>query len=292
MKRQCTVQGPNDSLILGSGQPLTIIGGPCVLESDETNLRIAQTLRDACHAAGVQYIFKASFDKANRTSLDSPRGPGINEGLDAIASIRASLGVPVTTDLHEPGQAEAVASVVDILQIPAFLCRQTDLLRAAGNAAASAGKAVNIKKGQFMAPREMLGPIGKLVDTGCRDLILTERGTFFGYHKLVNDFIGIGDMMELELPGLDWAPPVCFDCTHSAQLPGESKTTGGRRERIPLLARAAVAAGVSIVFMECHPDPPSSRSDAGTVLPLDSVPSLIQTLASLAGVVAEDGRSN
>ncbi|MEY4103830.1 MAG: hypothetical protein RL461_1032, partial [Planctomycetota bacterium] len=215
-------------------RPLTVIAGPCVLEDDETNLRIGTTMRDACAALGFAYVFKASFDKANRSSASSPRGPGLDRGCDMIASLRDRLGVPSTTDIHEPHHAARAAEAVDILQIPAFLCRQTDLLLAA----AATGRAVNVKKGQFMAPGEMRNAVAKVRDGGARHVMLTERGTFFGYHRLVNDFPGLQDMAEL-------GAPVCFDVTHSTQLPGaEGAVTGGRPDRAALLARAAVAAGV------------------------------------------------
>ncbi len=242
---------------------------------------IAQTLRDACAAEGVSLIFKASYDKANRTSGKSARGPGLAEGLALLAEVRESLGVSVTTDVHAPEQASAVAEVVDLLQIPAFLCRQTDLLLAAGAAAVRFGRAVNVKKGQFLAPDEMSGPVNKLVGCGCQDIMLTERGTFFGYHRLVNDLIGMGDLMEMRFEG-GVRPPLCFDCTHSAQLPGaQGHATGGRRDRVPLLAKAAVAAGVDAVFMECHPEPENAWSDASTMLRLADAAGLITVLNRL-----------
>lgn len=203
----------------------------------------------------------------------------MEEGLRTLERLRAALGVPVTTDLHASEQADPVAEVVDLLQIPAFLCRQTDLLVAAARAASSRGRAVNVKKGQFVSPEEMVGPVGKLHAAGCDRVLLTERGTFFGYHRLVNDFIGLGDLMELDTP--IGSPPVCFDVTHSTQLPGESAVTGGRPERAPLLARAAVAAGVHAIFIECHPDPPNATSDAATQLPLETVTALVGAMARL-----------
>ncbi len=280
----CIVTGPGSgaTVEIGAGRPLVIIAGPCVLESVEMALEVGRTMKHCCAEAGLGYIFKASFDKANRTSMSSSRGPGLERGLGQLATVRAELGVPVTTDLHDPGQAEGVAGVADLLQIPAFLCRQTDLLVAAGRAAAESGRAVNVKKGQFLSPEEMAGPVGKLEASGCRNIMLTERGTFFGYHRLVNDFIGIGDLMELEAGR---SCPVCFDATHSAQLPGATTTTGGRRERVPLLARAAVAAGVHAVFLECHPDPGRALSDASTMLALKDAPALIRTLASIRKAV-------
>jgi len=269
---------------IGAGAPLAIIAGPCALEGADHALRIGRTLRDACLDLGLPYIFKASFDKANRTSAGSRRGPGIDEGLDQLAHVRDALGVPVLTDVHEPAQADTVARAVDCVQIPAFLCRQTDLLQACGEAAHKHNAAVAVKKGQFLSPAEMAGPVGKLASAGCRNVLLTERGTFFGYHRLVNDFLGLGDLMDLTVDD-EPAGPVCFDCTHSTQLPGESATSGGRPDRAPMLARAAVAAGVHAVFIECHPDPQSAVSDAATMLPLDQVPALLRSLAAIAAAV-------
>ncbi|MFG0274325.1 MAG: 3-deoxy-8-phosphooctulonate synthase [Phycisphaerales bacterium] len=259
---------------IGPGRPLVVIAGPCLLESEALGLEIGECVAGACAEAGLPYIFKASFDKANRTSAGSDRGPGLEAGLDAIARIGEKLGAPTTTDIHAPEQAEAAAARVDLLQIPAFLCRQTDLLVAAAHAASAHGRAVNVKKGQFLSPAEMAGPMGKLKGAGCANVMATERGTFFGYNRLVNDFAGLADMMDLGLP-------VCFDATHSTQLPGAGATSGGRPERAPLLARAAVAAGVHAVFLECHPDPKRGKSDAATMLTLDSVPALLADLARL-----------
>jgi 2-dehydro-3-deoxyphosphooctonate aldolase (KDO 8-P synthase) len=236
-------------------------------------------MKTACDGAGVSYIFKASFDKANRSSIRSARGPGLERGLGWLSSIRGKLGVPVTTDIHTPEQAEPVARVVDLLQIPAFLCRQTDLLVAAGQAAATHGRAVNVKKGQFMSPGEMGGAVKKLAEAGCTNVMLTERGTFFGYGRLVNDFLGLGDLMELACEG--GAPPVCFDCTHSTQTPGTGETTGGRPERAPLLARAATAAGVHALFMECHPEPKKAMSDASTMLRIEEAVGLVGEAARI-----------
>lgn len=270
--------------------PLTIIAGPCVLESLELGLHVGRTVRDACRDLGLQYVFKASFDKANRSSIASPRGPGLAQGVAWIARIGHELGVPTTTDLHEPTQAEPVAAQVDLLQIPAFLCRQTDLLLAAGRAAAAHQRGVNVKKGQFVAPQEMVGPVRKLRESGCANVMLTERGTFFGYGRLVNDFLGLGDLMTLATGDEAGPAPVCFDATHSTQTPGTGETTGGRPERAPLLARAAVAAGVAAVFLETHPDPKRALSDASTMLPLAEVPALLQTLARLrAALPATNG---
>ncbi len=273
---------------IGSGQPLAIIAGPCVLESLGLGLEIGRVVRDACRSHGLAYIFKASFDKANRSSVDSPRGPGLEKGLDWLAQIGEELGVPVTTDIHEPSQCLVVAERVDLLQIPAFLCRQTDLLFAAGDAAARHDRAVNVKKGQFISPEEMKGPIEKLASVGCRNVMLTERGTFFGYGRLVNDFIGVAEMMALSVsgatPGTIEPPPVCFDCTHSTQRPGlgeGGKVTGGARGMAPMLARAATAAGVHSLFLECHPEPAAALSDKATMLPLAEVPHLLAQVAAI-----------
>ncbi|MCC6906345.1 MAG: 3-deoxy-8-phosphooctulonate synthase [Phycisphaerales bacterium] len=257
-------------LVIGPDQPLCIIAGPCVLESAELGRHIGETLKAVCDRLGLSYIFKASFDKANRSSITSKRGPGVAQGLADLARLRDRLGVPVTTDIHEPAQAALAAEYVDLLQIPAFLCRQTDLLAAAG----ATGKAVNVKKGQFLSPAEMKHVVRKLDESGCTQMMLTERGTFFGYHRLVNDFIGLGDLMEI-------GPPVCFDATHSTQLPGATETSGGRPERAPLLARAAVAAGVPCVFLECHPEPSRGLSDASNMLRLDAVAPLLASLKAL-----------
>lgn len=258
-----TVTVPDDRLLL--------IGGPCVLEDAQTNLVIGRTLRDLCDDLGLSFVFKASFDKANRSSADSPRGPGMEAGLAELDRLRTHLGVPVTTDVHEAHQAGPVGEVVDLLQVPAFLCRQTDLLEAV----AATGKPVNVKKGQFLSPAEMRHVVDKLVSGGCDQIMLTERGTFFGYHRLVNDFVGLGDLIEL-------GRPVCFDVTHSTQLPGgEKKHTGGRPDRAPMLARAAVAAGVAAIFVECHPDPRRAASDGSTMQPLQSMSSFLKPVVAI-----------
>ena len=260
----------------GTYGPLLIIAGPCILESDAINMRIGETMRDACAKHGLSFVFKASFDKANRSSVKSARGPGLERGCDMLAKLKSALGVPVTTDIHEPQQAARAAQAVDILQIPAFLARQTDLLAAA----AATGRAVNVKEGQFMAPAEMAGAIGKLRESGAKQIMLTERGTFFGYHRLVNDFAGVGDMMQMGVP-------VCFDATHSTQKPGEGETSGGNPHHAPLLARAAVAAGVDAIFLECHPDPAASLSDRSTIQLLDRMPALLGQLAEIRRVVVQ-----
>lgn len=271
MNHECTI----GTIRAGKGRPLVVIAGPCVLESPKTNDLIAQSLRDVCRTLGLPFIFKASYDKANRSSIRSARGPGVQSGLDELRRIKQQYSVPVTTDVHEPDQAQAAAEVADLLQVPAFLCRQTDLLAAC----AGTGKPVNVKKGQFLSPAEMKHVINKLSEGGCEQIMLTERGTFFGYHRLVNDFIGLGDLMDL-------GRPVCFDVTHSTQLPGAGEhTTAGRPDRAALLARAAVAAGVHAVFIECHPEPAKSLSDSSTMQPLDAMPALLKQLVAIRAVM-------
>lgn len=273
--------------------PLVIIAGPCVLESFELGLEIGRAVQRTCRDLGLAYIFKASFDKANRSSIDSPRGPGLERGLEWLSRIGRELGVPTTTDIHEPDQAEPAARAVDLIQIPAFLCRQTDLLIAAGQAAATHGRAVNVKKGQFVSPEEMRGPVKKLAQAGCERVVLTERGTFFGYGRLVNDFIGLGELMTLTGPANAAPAPVCFDCTHSTQRPGRGeggKVTGGDWRAAPMLAKAATAAGVHALFMETHPDPSTALSDAATMIPLSAMDEVLRSVAKVrAAVVGGEG---
>jgi len=260
-----------EHVTVGPEQPLLLIAGPCVIESTDQCLQIAEALRGRCERAGFGFVFKASFDKANRSSIASPRGPGLDDGLETLAQVRRQIGVPATTDIHESHQAAPAGQVVDLIQIPAFLCRQTDLLVAA----AATGKPVNVKKGQFLAPAEMTNVVGKLAESDAAGVMLTDRGTFFGYHRLVNDFIGLADLMDL-------GHPVCFDVTHSTQQPGGlGASTGGRRDRAPLLARLAVAAGVHALFIETHPDPDHARSDAAVQLPVERTLALIDELAAL-----------
>jgi 2-dehydro-3-deoxyphosphooctonate aldolase (KDO 8-P synthase) len=267
---------------IGPNNPLAIIAGPCQAESEALCVTVGEAVRDRCRELGLSYIFKASFDKANRSSIHTDRGPGMDAGLALLSQVRDKLGVPITTDLHEPAQAQAVGKVVDLIQVPAFLCRQTDLLVAA----AKTGRPVNVKKGQFMSPAEMKHVVTKLNEAEASGIMLTERGTFFGYHRLVNDLAGLYDMMQL-------GPPVCFDVTHSTQQPGaapDGKSTGGRPDTAPTLARCAVAAGVHCLFIETHTDPKSARSDAATMLPLETTLKLLGELAGLhKTVVGLDG---
>lgn len=249
-----------ENIVVGEGA-LTLIAGPCVIESESLCLQVAQTVKTICERLGIQYVFKASFDKANRTSLHSFRGPGLEEGLRVLAEVKQHTGLPLTTDIHEPWQAERAAEVVDLLQIPAFLCRQTDLLVAA----ARTGKPVNVKKGQFMAPWDMRHVVEKLQTSGAQGVMLTERGASFGYNTLVVDFTSLPQMRALGVP-------VVFDATHSVQLPaGAGSRSGGRREFIPHLVRAAVAVGVDALFMEVHPDPEKGLSDPATMFPLSDL---------------------
>ncbi len=246
--------------------PLFVIAGPCVIESGELCLTIATQMKAICEKLGLSYIFKASFDKANRSSSGSFRGPGLTDGLVVLKRIKDEVGVPVLTDVHDVTQAEAVAKVCDILQVPAFLARQTDLLLACGRT----GKTVNIKKGQFMSPQEMTLAVAKVKSAGNDWVMLTERGTFFGYNRLVNDFTALAVMKETGCP-------VVFDVTHSTQQPaGLGGSSGGNPQYAPLLARAAVASGaVDGLFIECHPDPAKAKSDAATMLRLDAMESLL-----------------
>lgn len=250
---------------VGPGHPLAFILGPCVIESAEHTLRMAFALAELTRELAVPFVFKTSFDKANRSSLRSYRGPGLGEGLRILAEVKRAAGLPVLTDIHEPAQAEAAAEVADVLQVPAFLCRQTDLLLAAGRA----GKPVNIKKGQFLAPADVRHPIDKVRSTGNPDVTITERGASFGYHDLVVDLRAIPIMRA-------WAP-VVFDATHSLQRPGAAgDSTGGAREFYLELARGAVAAGADVVFAEVHDRPAEALSDAATQLSLDAARTLIR----------------
>jgi 2-dehydro-3-deoxyphosphooctonate aldolase (KDO 8-P synthase) len=252
--------------------PLFVIAGPCVIESAELCLTVGRHVKSVCDKLGLAYVFKASFDKANRSSNASFRGPGLTDGLVVLDRIRKELGVPVLTDVHEPEQAAIAAKVVDVLQVPAFLARQTDLLLACGRT----GKIVNVKKGQFMSPQEMGLAVEKVRSCGNDNVMLTERGTFFGYNRLVNDFTGLVVMKG-------FGAPVVFDATHSTQQPaGMGNQSGGNSQYSPMLARAAVAAGVDGLFLECHPEPKKAKSDAATMLSLDAVEPLLTSCRQIA----------
>lgn len=251
---------------------LFLIAGPCVIESAELCFAIARHVKGVCEKLGIAYVFKASFDKANRSSNASFRGPGLTDGLVVLERVKRELGVPVLTDVHETAQVPVAAKVVDILQVPAFLARQTDLLVACGQS----GRTVNIKKGQFMSPQEMGNAVEKVRAAGGSDVLLTERGTFFGYNRLVNDFTGLAVMKQLGCP-------VVFDITHSTQQPaGQGNQSGGNPQFSPMLARAAVAAGVDGLFLECHSDPRHAKSDAATMLSLDDVEPLLTQCRQIA----------
>ena len=256
---------------IGRDKPFFLIAGPCVIESRETALRTAQHLASIGDALGLQIIYKSSFDKGNRSSGSSFRGPGVEEGLRILESVRTETGLPLLTDVHTPEQATLCAEVVDVLQTPAFLCRQTDLIVAA----AKTGRPVNIKKGQFMAPGEMKSVAEKARAAGGKDILLCERGTSFGYHNLVVDMRSLQIMDELGYP-------VVFDATHSVQLPGAGgDRSGGQREFVPVLARAAIGAGVSGLFMETHPDPETALSDGPNAWPLSQLQPLLESLIAI-----------
>lgn len=265
---------------VGLDRPLFLIAGPCTAESRELVLHTAATLKDICGRVGLPFIFKASFDKANRSSGRSPRGPGREAGLAMLAEVRETVGVPVLTDVHSPGDVAAATQVVDVLQTPAFLCRQTDLIEAV----AASGKPVNIKKGQFLAPGDMAQVVAKANAAGGEGRVLVcERGASFGYNNLVVDMRGLAVMRQSGCP-------VVFDATHSVQLPGgQGDRSGGQREFVPVLARAAVAAGVSGLFMETHPDPARALSDGPNAWPLDRMESLLRTLVDLDRLVKAAG---
>jgi 2-dehydro-3-deoxyphosphooctonate aldolase (KDO 8-P synthase) len=255
---------------VGNRLPLAVISGPCQIESRAHALEMAHALREMAASAGVPLIYKSSFDKANRTSLNAARGIGLAEGLAILAEVREATGLPVLTDVHAAEQCAPAAEAVDCLQIPAFLCRQTDLLLSAG----AAGKPVNVKKGQFLAPWDMRNVAAKIASTGNEDVLLTERGASFGYNTLVSDMRALPIMAETGYP-------VVFDATHSVQQPGgQGSSSGGQREYAPVLARAAVAVGVAAVFIETHPDPDRAPSDGPNMIPLRQMPAL---LASLKG---------
>lgn len=265
-------------LTVGNDLPLTIIAGPCQLETADHAQMIAGTMKEACDAAGAQYVFKASYDKANRTSLSGKRGLGIDAGLKVLDDIRKTMGIPVLTDVHTEEQCAIAAEAVDILQIPAFLCRQTDMLLAAGRT----GKAVNVKKGQFLAPWEMTNIVDKVESTGNTNILLTERGTSFGYNTLVADMRSFPQMAKTGYP-------VVMDATHSVQQPGgKGGSSGGQREFAPVMARAAVSLGIGAVFIETHQDPDNAPSDGPNMIYLDQMPQLVDTLMRFDALAKEN----
>ncbi len=263
---------------IGEGRPLALLAGPCVIESERHTIRLAESIREICARLSFPFIFKASFDKANRSSIESYRGPGLDEGLRILAKTRDAIDGPVVTDIHEASQAQPVGEVVDLIQIPAFLCRQTDLLAAA----AKTGKPVNAKKGQFLSPEEMKNVVEKIKASGNEQILLTERGTFFGYNRLVNDMTAIPRMRALA--------PVVFDATHSCQMPGGlGHQSGGNREYAATLAQAAVAAGADAIFIEVHDDPDNAMSDPATVWPLDQLEALLRKCQAIRAAACGAG---
>ncbi len=260
---------------IGLDVPLFVMAGPCVIESKTCCLDIAGRLLDISHNTGVGMIFKASFDKANRSSITSFRGPGLEKGLEILEAVRRETNLPVMTDIHEPAQAALAADVVDCLQVPAFLCRQTDLLCAC----ARTGKPVNVKKGQFLSPDEMINVVGKIRACGNEKITLTERGTFFGYNRLVNDMTAIEAMKQLDCP-------VVFDATHSTQQPGGlGSASAGRREMAPILAKAAIAAGANGLFIEVHTRPEKAKSDAACIMPISWLEDLLKVCKEIFELV-------
>lgn len=256
---------------IGKGEPLTFLCGPCVIEGEDFSLRIAEKIKNIFKPLHANLIFKSSFDKANRSSVHSYRGPGLDEGCRILSRVRDELGLPVVTDIHQAEQAEICAESCDMLQIPAFLCRQTDLL----TAAARTGLPLNVKKAQFMAPWDMKAVVEKVRSEGNEKIILCDRGTCFGYNTLVSDFRGLSIMADLGYP-------ICFDATHSVQQPGgRGDSSGGQREFVPLLARAAVAVGCQVVFMEVHPNPEQAKSDSASQLALEELEDLVVSLIKI-----------
>ena len=255
-------------IAIGGTNPFALITGPCQLESRDHAFMMAEKIAEACAKSGTQFIFKASYDKANRSSINTQRGLGIEEGLRILSDIRAAFGCPILTDVHEAAQCQTAGTVVDILQIPAFLCRQTDLLLAAGKT----GRAINVKKGQFLAPWDMQNVADKIASTGNDQILLCDRGTSFGYNTLVSDFRGLPIMASTGYP-------VVFDATHSVQQPGgQGNTSGGQREFAPVLARAACAVGIAALFIETHQDPDTAPSDGPNMIPVDQMGDLIKEL--------------
>ncbi|HEY3174550.1 MAG TPA: 3-deoxy-8-phosphooctulonate synthase [Candidatus Polarisedimenticolia bacterium] len=272
--RRATVSG----ITVGEGRPLALIAGPCVIEADDLMMRTAETLVAIARRVGIPLIFKSSYEKDNRSTAEFYRGPGLEKGLKLLARVKQTFGVPVTSDVHRESDVEAAAEVLDLIQIPAYLCQQTSLLLAAGRS----GRPVNVKKGQFLAPHNMGSAVGKLRSVGCADVLVTERGSSFGYNRLVNDFIAIPVMKEL-------GAPVIYDATHSVRLYGmpSKDPKGGEPQFIPHLARAGVAAGCDALFMETHPDPPAALCDAASQFPLGRMEWMLSHALRIAQVVRE-----
>lgn len=265
----------SENVKIGGKKRFTLIAGPCVIESEELVMEVAGKLKEICDRLGIDYVFKASFDKANRTSITSFRGPGMKEGLEILKKVKDKYGVPVITDIHEPSQAKEIAEVCDIIQIPAFLCRQTDLLLAV----AETGRVANVKKGQFLAPWDMKNVVKKFEEAGNTNVMLCERGATFGYNNLVVDMRSLLEMRE-------FGYPVVFDATHSVQKPGgRGETTGGDREFVPPLMRAALAVGVDAIFAEVHPDPDNAKSDGPNMLRLSEVEEILALAVKIDDIV-------
>lgn len=265
----------NEGIKFGGDNPFVLIAGPCMLENEQLVMETAEKIKEVTTKLNVPFVFKGSFDKANRSSIYSDRGPGLEKGLELLYKVKETFNLPVTSDIHEPNQAEAAGQVLDIIQIPAFLCRQTDLLVAA----AKTGKVVNIKKGQFLAPWDMKNVVTKLRESGNDNILLTERGTTFGYNNLVVDMRSLITMREMDVP-------VVFDATHSVQIPGgNGTTTGGKREFVPYLSRAAAAVGIDSIFMEVHPDPDNALSDGPNMVRLENLEEVLKPIIEIDQLV-------
>lgn len=261
----------------GGNNPFVLIAGPCMIESEALVMETAEKIKEITTKLDIPFVFKASFDKANRSSIFSDRGPGIEKGLEILAKVKERFDVPVVSDIHEAGQAAIAAEVLDIIQIPAFLCRQTDLLVAAGNT----GKVINVKKGQFLAPWDMQNVVTKLRETGNEKILLTERGTTFGYNNLVVDMRSLITMREMGVP-------VVFDATHSVQIPGgNGTTTGGKREFVPYLSRAAASVGIDSIFMEVHPDPDNALSDGPNMVKLENLEEVLKPIKEIDSLIKQ-----
>jgi 2-dehydro-3-deoxyphosphooctonate aldolase (KDO 8-P synthase) len=267
----------NEQIDIGNNNPFVLIAGPCMIENEKLVLDTAETIKEITSKLNIPFVFKASFDKANRSSIFSDRGPGLEKGLEILAKVKSEFELPVTSDIHDATQAELAGEVLDIIQIPAFLCRQTDLLVAA----AKTNKVVNVKKGQFLAPWDMTNVVTKLKESGNESILLTERGSTFGYNNLVVDMRSLPTMRELGVP-------VVFDATHSVQIPGgNGTTTGGKREFVPYLSRAAAAVGIDALFTEVHPDPDNALSDGPNMLKLESLEEFLKPIVEIDRLVKE-----